>query len=118
MDSVPDTQDYVMLKLKPSHGAGMDGGSFPKVVADSLELNVSWGLDRKVELAMKTFGKRCVLVQSPWVSMRPVEKSMSPGTLNSVIFPPYKEDLTNCGASGKSKMKFLLQKYSYGWQGC
>lgn len=62
---------------------------------------------------MKTF-ERSVPVQSPWGRVGPVERSMSIGALNSVISLPYKEEITNCGASSKSKTKPLLQKDSNG----
>lgn len=62
---------------------------------------------------MQTFGKRHVPVQRTWGRMGPVEKFMSIGVLNSVIFLLYKEEIINCGASSKTKTKPLLQKDSY-----
>lgn len=46
--------------------------------------------------------------------MAPLEKSMSIGILNSVIFMLYEEEISNCGASSKSKTKLVFQKDSHG----
>lgn len=46
--------------------------------------------------------------------MAPVEKSKSIGILNSVILLLYIEEISNCGASSKSKTKPMLRKDNYG----
>lgn len=62
---------------------------------------------------MQTFRERSVPVQRPYGSMAPGEKSVSFGILNPLISLLYKEEISNCGDSNKSKPKPLLQKDRY-----